>query len=258
MFFVAQSATAWQRPPMLRAVLWLGVLASAGCTQNPYVIGEHVPDECEGALAGALACSGFEDRDVAVGWTQTTIIGSASVEHTMAEAHSGRGALRAESSGADSVGVVSADFPAVRSGTLYMRAHLFVPNDVATDTINIFFLGAEPAPDPFTGVDINLEQGVPQVFSPQLNPARIDGDFAIPRDAWLCFRAAMRLGDDDGSIELFVDDERVLLATDIDTLPDDGVRMFRAGVDWSSGQTEPFEMYLDDVALDTEPIACRD
>jgi hypothetical protein len=243
---------------MWRAAFWLGLLASAGCTHNPYVIGEHVADECEGELADALVCSGFEGTDVASGWTETTIIGSASVERTTDEAHIGRGALRAASFGADSVGVVSRELEAVRSGTLYLRAHLFVPGEVPTDTINIFFLGDQPAPDPFTGIDINIADGVPQLFSPQLNPARQDGEGEIPRDEWFCFRAELHVSDTAGSIELFVGDESVLRVDAVDTLPDDGVRLFRAGVDWSSEQTDPFEMYLDDIALSTEPIACRD
>jgi hypothetical protein len=256
-FFVAQSEGAWQRPRMRRAAFWLGLLSSAGCTQNPYVIGEHVADECQGELAAAIACSGFESEDVGSGWTETTTIGSAAVERTTEEAHIGRGALRARSFGADSVGVVSREFDAVRSGTLYLRAHVFVPADVPTDTINIFFLGDQPAPDPFTGFDINIADGVPQLFSPQLDPARQDGAGEIPRDEWFCFRAELRVSDTEGSIELFVEDESVLQVAAIDTLPDDGVHLFRAGVDWSSEQTDPFEMYLDDVALSTEPIACR-
>lgn len=258
MFFVAQSAGAWQRRPMRRAAFWLGLFVSAGCTRNPYVIGEHVADECSTELADAIACSGFEAEDLALGWTETTTIGTAAVERTTDEAHFGRGALRAESTGADSVGVLSRAFEAVRSGTLYLRAHLFVPADVQTNTINIFFIGASPAPDPFTGVDINLaEGGVLQLFSPQLEPVRQDGQGEIPRDAWFCLRAELVVDDAVGSVELFVDDASVLLARDVDTLPDEGVRLFRAGVDWSSEQTEPFEMFLDDVALSTEPIPCR-
>jgi hypothetical protein len=242
---------------MSRAALFFGLFMSAGCTRNPYVIGEHFPDECEGALAGALACSGFEDQDAAVGWTETTILGSADIEHTSDEVHRGRGALHAQSSGVESVAVVSREFAPVRAGTLYLRAYLRVPADVPTDTINIFFIGAEPAPDPFTGVDINLEQGVPQIFSPQFAPDRRDGTVAIPRDEWFCFRAELVVDDEDGSIELFVGDDSALLATGVDTLPDEGVYTFRAGVDWSSAQAERFEMYLDDVALGTDPIPCR-
>jgi hypothetical protein len=37
-----------------------------------------------------------------------------------------------------------------------------------------------------------------------------------------------------------------------------GVRELRVGIDWSSGQDEPFELYVDDVVLDTAPVACRD
>ena len=56
---------------------------------------------------------------------------------------------------------------------------------------------------------------------------------------------------------MFVDDQLALDARSIDTLPDDGVTQFRAGIDWSSEQDSLFEIYIDDLVLDTAPVACR-
>lgn len=231
-------------------------LALAGCTRNPYVIGEQYVDACKTSLARAIACASFEARDVAAAWTEATILDAGALERTTERAHTGRGALRATSEGAGSVAVVAAEFPPVRSGTLYLRASLYVPSDVATETINIFFVGSTPAPDPFTGIDVNLEDGALQIFSPQLDPARRTGERAIPRDRWFCFRMTLDVSDDAGAIELFIGEESALRVEAIDTLPPEGVRLLRAGVDWSSAQTSRFEIYMDDIALDDEPLPC--
>jgi hypothetical protein len=248
---------------MLRAAFLLCVLAFVGCTRNPYLIGEQVQqvheagiDECETALADALTCASFEDEDLASAWTATTIVDGGALERTTDPVHSGLGALHAATSAADSIAVVSTEFEPLFSGMLFLRAYLWVPAAVPTETINIFFIGAEPEPDPFNGLDINLANGALQIFSPQIIPARQTGALQIPRDRWFCFRAQLVIGEGDGTVDLFVDDQLALTAQALDTLPANGVFRLRAGVDWSSEQAELFEIYLDDIALDVVPIAC--
>jgi hypothetical protein len=38
------------------------------------------------------------------------------------------------------------------------------------EPISIFFVGYEPTPDPFQGVDFNLESDAVQIYSPQAAP----------------------------------------------------------------------------------------
>lgn len=233
----------------------------AACSSGPYFIGElHTdagpPSECDEAFADALACSGFEESDLTSAWPDQTIIGAGALERTTERAHSGDAALRASSNGPESVAVVASTIEPVMSGTLYLRVHLNVPSGVPTETINILFIGSDPAPDPFKGLDINIEDGALQIFSPQNNPARVTGELTIPRDVWFCLRAEIAVSDGAGSVELFVDDELALAATGLDTLPEDGVHLLRAGVDWSSGQEASFEIYIDDLVLDDAPVAC--
>ena len=235
------------------------VLAAAACTDNPYVIGRYADggtDECAQLHASAVLCSGFEARDVAADWDQIVIEQSGAVARTTQRVHRGHGALHASTHTSMSVGVVSKTFDPVRSGELDFRAYLYVPADVATQTMNIFFLGDEPEPDPFQGVDFNLENDTVQVYSPQGMPDRQTGTLAIPRDRWFCFRARVVISDDRGAVQAYVDDALALDATMIDTLPDAGVHQFRAGVDWSSEQDAPFEIYMDDIVLDTKQVAC--
>jgi hypothetical protein len=230
----------------------------AGCSDNPYVIGRYADagvDECAQRYAGAVLCSGFEARDVAADFDARVLMQSGALVRTTQRVHRGQGALRATSTAAMSVAVVAKRFSPLRSGEIDLRAYLYVPSGLATDTMNVFFIGDEPTPDPFHGVDFNLENGAVQVYSPQGHPDRQTGTRTIPRDRWFCFRARVAIGHD-GGIQAFVDDELALDATMIDTLGANGVHQFRAGIDWSSGQDTPFEIDIDDVVLDTAEVPC--
>lgn len=244
--------------------LCLGLLVS--CADNPYVIGrvvdarvEPVPPEPDAGPSycppGALFCAGFEAQDVAEGWSSTSIILDAAIERTTGRVHSGQGALRAESRGPDSAAVVARALAPLRSGSLYVRAYLYLAAAVPTETMNIFFIGADPA-DPFIGIDFNLEDGAFQMFSPQSEPSRVTGSLAIARDRWVCVRVEVAIADSGGAVRVHADDAPALEVTGIDTLSTDGIRLFRAGIDWSSEQDAFFEIFMDDIALATAPIGC--
>jgi len=262
---------------MSRARVALYALAVAGCSSNPYVIGRYVsdsgadagrdarvdagasPDPCQSAYASSLFCSGFESPELSSEWSSTSTAASGTIERSTVRAHSGAASLHATSDAAESVAVAARSFPALRSGELYMRVYIYVPAGLATETMNIFFLGEAPEPEPpapFYGIDFNLEDGALQLYSPQWNPARYTGSAAIARDRWVCVRARVAISDTLGAVEVWADDEPALAVSQVDTLPPGGVQRFRAGVDWSSGQTSPFEIYIDDVVLDPTEVGC--
>jgi hypothetical protein len=233
------------------------LLALSACSGGDYEIGRFADGgvgDCAGRT-GALVCSGFEQRALA-DWTATELVAQGELERTTERAHRGSGALRASSSAMMSVAVVSASFPPLSEGSVYLRAHLFVPAELPTETINVFFVGAEPAPDPFKGLDFNLEGGAIQIYSPQSAVQRHTGALVIPRDRWFCFRARIDLDAADGRVEAWVDDQQALLAEGLHTLPEEGVHLFRAGLDWSSGQDAFFELFFDDVVVDTAEAQC--
>jgi hypothetical protein len=244
---------------MVRTLLLLLVGLGAGCADNPYVIGRLLdasmpePDQCPDQ---ALFCSGFEAESLRDEWTTTTIIEDAALERTTARVHRGKAALRAESRGPDSAAVVVASLPAQRSGSLYLRAYVYIGAAWATETMNLFFIGDDPA-EPFVGVDLNIEDGAVQVFSPQADPVRTTGRSRIARDRWVCFRAELAISDNAGAVRVQLDDALAVEVTGIDTLPAGGVHLFRAGVDWSSEQASFFEVFYDDIALSREPIGCE-
>jgi len=258
---------------VLSALCAVCAVAGLACVDNPYVLGAlredaSVPADASTDAAvldpctshpGALACSGFEVEGLD-DWPAPVIVNEAEIGRSTARARSGVGSLHARSSDADSTAVVVQEFAARSDGELYLRVWLYVPGQLPTETINLFFLGDDPNPTtdpvaPFLGMDINLEAGVLQLYSPQNAPDRITGTLTIPRDRWFCLRGVFAVGEE-GAVQLFVDDAPALEVLPHDTLPDAGIHLLRAGVDWSSGQTEPFEVFMDDLVLSDALVAC--
>lgn len=261
---------------MARAAAALCVLGLLGCSDGRYVIGHQTGADAvmtdggtdagtdAGASAGvgecadrisALACSGFEPESLTAEWSSVVTNGDGVLERSTARVHTGQGALHATSLGAMSMNVLVNRFEAVLGGELHLRAHLYVPAGQPTEIINVFYLGT-PGPAPFVGIDFNLEDDAVQVFSPQADPSRQTGSVLIPRDAWFCFQARIEVRDAGGVVQVRVDGVPAIEATEIDTRPPDGIDELRVGIDWSSEQEEPFELYIDDVVVDTIEIAC--
>jgi hypothetical protein len=268
---------------MARSCVVVCALVLAACPGNPYVIGHYADagrgvvaedgssaaldgaveagrnelvDECSQLHAGALLCSGFEPEELTADW-DVAVTREATLARSTARSHLGAGSLHATTEGASSYAIAIARFAALRSGELFVRAYLYVPADQPTEIMNILFVGDDKRTEPFQGIDVNLQSGVPYVFSPQSNPTRHAGLFAIPRDRWFCLRARFVIDALQGSVQLYIDDQLALESRRFDTLPDDGIDVVRAGIDWSSEQAARFEIYFDDMVVDTAPVACR-
>jgi hypothetical protein len=267
--------------------------AAIGCASDPFVIGHYVPadrdassgpdtgpdpdprdsaaesdadtdggplahdDECQTTYPDALACSQFEDNDLGAGWDDLVETSSANLERSQDLTHAGDGALHASTSGRTSRAAVVRKFDPLYAGELYIRAYLYVPDALPTQTMNIFFIGDDrPSEDEDDGVDFNLENGAIQAFLANETPTRYTGTEPIPRNQWFCFRARVVLSDDAGSVDAYANEALMLHADGLDTVPDRGVRHFRAGIDWSSEQDDYFEIYMDDLVFDRREIPC--
>ena len=236
-------------------------LACAGllgaCSNDPYVIGRFVDSGCADR-PDAIFCSGFELPDLSE-WDESVVVNAAEVSQTEALRRSGRGALYASSAAAESAGVVSVDFPPVDTGELFLRVYMYVPAGLDTMTPNVLFLGDVPSPDPFKGIDFNLEAGAPEIFVPENDPNRFTSTLlVIPRDTWFCYQVRVLIAEDEGAVSIRVDGEVALDEAGIDTLPPGGLHLLRAGVDWSSKQESRFAIYMDDLVLSSAEIPCED
>jgi hypothetical protein len=248
---------------------------AAACSGNPYVIGrvddagaesgtasssdaaagEGAAGECTAAHQGALLCADFEASELESEWSFTDHSGDAQVERSTLRSHHGVAALRASSFGPESQALVAADLPALRTGKLHVRTHVYVPAQLSTEIMNVMFVGDADASEPFQGVDFNLEDGAAQLFSPQSSERYTDTE-SIPRGRWFCLRLELSIDDTAGRVRVWVDERLALETNPFDTLPDAGVNQLRVGIDWSSNQAAFFEVYFDDVVVDTEPVAC--
>lgn len=247
------------------ALLWSTVLVLGskllGCADNPHWIGRYPGGDaaprsaCEAAHEDALVCSDFEDEALDGGAFQTVLENMGELELSSEQAHGGTRALLANTSGATSAAALAQAFDPVSAGELHLRAYVYVAGDQPTEIMNILFIGASAAVAEFDGIDINLQGGALQVFAPQ-GGVRETSEQVIPRDRWFCLRLRLQVHDASGVLELFTDEELALRVAAFDTLPASGVSELRVGIDWSSEQSEPFEIFIDDLVLDTSEVAC--
>jgi hypothetical protein len=247
------------------ALVWSTVLVLGskllGCADNPhwigrYPVGDAAPrSECEITHDGALVCADFEGDALDGGAFQTVLESTGELELSSERAHDGARALRATTTGVMSFAALAQNFDPVRGGELHLRAYLYVAGEQPTEIMNILFIGASGAVAEFDGIDINLQGGALQVFAPQAG-VRETSEQVIPRDRWFCLRLRLEVHDASGTLELFTDDELALRVAAFDTLPASGISELRAGIDWSSEQSEPFEIFIDDLVLDTSEVAC--
>jgi hypothetical protein len=256
---------------MARAAVLVCALLAPACSGNPYVIGrvddagaapsdaagepDVSADECAGAHQNALFCSGFEADDLESEWSALEHTMAGQIARTTALTQQGNGALHASSTGPSSYALAAADLPALRSGELYLRAHVYVPAQLPTKIMNVLFIGNDSASDPFQGVDLNLHDGALQLFSPQ-SAERYTDTRAAPRGRWFCLRLQLSIDHAQGRARVFVDQRLALETAAFDTRPEGGVTQLRLGIDWSSEQASFFEVYFDGVVLDTQPLGC--
>ncbi|HET9955161.1 MAG TPA: hypothetical protein VFQ61_11690 [Polyangiaceae bacterium] len=232
-------------------------LLFAGCQDNPYTIG-HFRDDLCATREQDLVCSGFEQPDLS-DWGEQVLVNAGSLAQTEQVSRRGRGALLAGSTDRDSAAAVAKEFSSVTSGSAFLRVFMLIPSGVETKTTNVLFLGDQPAPDPFKGIDFNFESDAPEIFVPENDPVRFTStSLVVPRDRWFCFEADVLVSEAAGAVQIRIDGAVALDQTGLDTLPPQGVHLIRAGVDWSSKQTTPFAIYMDDLVLSAAPVGCGD
>jgi hypothetical protein len=123
--------------------------------------------------------------------------------------------------------------------------------------MNIFFLGDVATPDPFRGIDVNLEDGAFSTYVPESDPQRFTSTtFHIPRDEWFCLQVHVEVATGAGAITILVDGVPALNQRGMNTRPGAGIHLLRVGIDWSSLQTEPFDFYVDGLVLATTNVDC--
>jgi hypothetical protein len=216
--------------------------------------GPSEPDPCRD-YEGALFCSGFEDPAFPEFATRRTQAGFFEQDRT--KAFVGQASLRTSTSAPSGYAALLAPIdPPVVSGTLYLRAHLFIPSSSSND-INALFLGNTDDDDATVGIDFDLADSErPELFLLGYGDYA-SGGVVVPRDRWFCFQSEIVVSDKAGSVTVSIDGEPAVSLAGVVTRPPGGLDDLSVGIGWSSDAPTTAEVYYDQVVLDDAPVPCE-
>ncbi len=139
--------------------------------------------------------------------------------------------------------------PPIASGSLYLRAHFFVPS---TTTIADWLvpMEAKSGLDAKTSLDVG-PGGVGIHVSPN---ATYGGQ--LPRDRWFCAEIQIDVDRRAGRARLLVDGALRAEMRDVDTLLDKGYDFFRVGAIVGE-KNGALEYWIDEVLVTRTPVGCR-
>lgn len=228
---------------------------------------------CDG-LPGALFCDDFENPDISRKWTFSPAVNAPTSSE--GNAWKGERSMRGESQGGGAVVTGGAALASgVSEGMLYARVHVLVPaeSEMPLRHIDFFDLyGPGIAHTPNSGsLSFSAVGDVPGAGN-EGSLLVMSGEFdadgnnkvhiheltapnTLPRGRWFCLQVAAKYGEA-GSLSVEIDGTRVLeLATANTTVPG-GYDKVVAPISFTwSGQGKA-TIFLDELAVGTEPIAC--
>jgi hypothetical protein len=200
------------------------------------------------SYTGLLACDNFQGGASGAGVTATEESGTVSFDPGYITAHSTGGSNRA---------VMETRFAAFTSGAVYLRFSLYIPSSVAFKGLNIASLGDIDDFNDF-GIDLDVDTSSTIQLYVSGDSSQRSASYAMPRDRWMCVLLAMENIDAaSGHVRVSINDQQVLDATNIDTLPPNGVRGAGAGIDWTyTGQMDTTLYVTNLLVTRTPPGSC--
>jgi hypothetical protein len=195
----------------------------------------------------ALICSDL-DAAVPTDWVEGSSAGD-EVSASTSLRFAGAAALRAHTSGMGGRSRIIHELPMMTTGSLYLRAWVYMNPGAATEDVHALVVGDVNTAD--YGTKFLYSAGKLRVAT---SVAPVPGSIDPPFGRWYCLRLELGIGAM-GSVKAYVDDQVLADQTGVDTLPATGVHNVSAGIDFA-GQTQPGELYVDDLAIDTQPLDC--
>jgi hypothetical protein len=182
-----------------------------------------------------LVCSSFEGVPLLDEWVVDTARGT--VQEVTTLAHTGTTAVSARTAGENGHARLWQALEPRGSGTLYFRAHAWLPKGTVTTMMKLLYLGNRAALD---GVDLlitsDLQVGA---FFQEGQASALSRIGAVPEEQWFCLTGSIDLSNTDGRVALQIDGRPVLEVTGQDTLPPNGVSGLSVGLHWTdTGQEE--------------------
>lgn len=205
------------------------------------------PQDLCGATADAALCRGL-DAAIPDGWNDASAPGE-EVKASTKLRFSGAESLLAQTTGANGRSRLIHELPMMTSGSLYLRAWAYMNAGAVVNDVHGFVVGDANTAD--YGTKFLYSAGKLRVATPR---ADVGSSVPVPFGRWYCLRLELDIGNA-GSVKAYVDDDLLADETGVDTLPATGVHNVSVGIDFA-GQTEPGELYFDDVVVDRQPIDC--
>lgn len=191
-----------------------------------------------------VLCDGFEgDFD---GWSQQ--IAGGGLEVVSSPVFFGGGALRATTPAAGAHAYLQQAFAAIDSGSIYTRAYVYLPSTLLTPgRVELSNTGDTSGVHFHFSVDLNTP--LMAVNNQEL------GGVELARDTWVCVEWRVDIAAA-GSGEMFIDGQSAIALTGLDTNLTGGYSALDIGIFDTSPAEGGFEVYIDEVAMDTSPIGC--
>lgn len=207
-------------------------------------------NECARAYADALVCEGFESG---VGFA--TKVESGDLVVTDARAMSGRSSLYAYTTESETFAEIIPSFSPVTSGMLYYRAYYYIPQ-MRAKLIKV--VGFKQGSVNIVDVNFTGDLQVDAYFHLSGNVRYKSDAGAVPEGQWFCLRASYDVSDQDGNVDIWIDDQRVVSTPGgLNTASDAGLDSLVIGIAWSEEATGINEVYVDNVVLSASPVACQ-
>ncbi len=205
---------------------------------------------CDGALADAIFCDGFEDGPGFAAWSEDGN-GGGTASWSEDVVYRGLGALRAESTMmAGSVFMWGATSAAIDSGDLWLRLYALFPAE--SSLYHFDFANVSPADG--GGMTLYVEGGRLRVWNEGLMMSHASTTM-VPLDTWTCIELHVSVGDS-GGFEAFIDGALVSSAMGEDTFPEMPYDTVATGFIYSDPDQPPSLFYVDEVAVGTSRLPC--
>ena len=211
---------------------------------------------CADTASGLIVCDDFEQTSDA---STATLNGNVSwVNDPVFE---GEQALCAHTAAEQSWACMVYPFAAVNSGTIYLSARFFIPEDSVTGNITLLNLSGtvDASAERTFGVDVNVSPARSLDIYIHGNYSRYEsGENLVPTGRWFCLNGRYSVSDVSGEASVWIDDNLVVSTTaSQDAVITGGVSELRIGIGWTENGQETATVYLDNLKLSTSPVSCH-